>query len=79
MSPNLIWAALQKSYYMRAEEATEAFQSVFVFLGTRGQQDAWNESHLQSWGADIYNDETELDLDSQVRCEREWTSSQMYL
>lgn len=45
---------------MRAEEATEAFQSVFVFLGTRGQQGAWNESYQQSWGAD----DMELDLHS---------------
>lgn len=43
MSLNLIWAALQKSYYTRIEEARQTFQSLLVSLDTRGQHDAYNE------------------------------------
>ncbi len=36
MSPNLIWAALQKSYYMRIEEARQKFQTMLFFWTPEG-------------------------------------------
>lgn len=71
MSPNLIWAALQKSYYRRIEEARQEFQTIFIFLDTRGQHDAYNETlqGVQNSGVHDHDEEVKHDFDVHILCQ----------